>query len=71
MCTHTRAHTHTHTHTGQGQKTITALAAHPNKPYFVSTATDGWLRVWPFADSHYVHSKGFGNRRSDVNYWSL
>eukprot|EP00802_Teleaulax_amphioxeia_P005130 Tamp_05134.p1 GENE.Tamp_05134~~Tamp_05134.p1 ORF type:complete len:810 (+),score=62.45 Tamp_05134:41-2431(+) len=53
-----------------GPKTITALAAHPDKPYFVSTATDGWLRVWPYADSHFVHRKSVGKSLSDVNYWA-
>jgi len=52
-----------------GAKTITALAAHPEKPYFVSTATDGWLRVWPYADSHYVKKRGEANRPSDISSW--
>jgi WD40 repeat protein len=52
-----------------GAKTITALAAHPEKPYFVSTATDGWLRVWPYADSQYVNKRGAANRPSNISSW--
>ena len=32
---------------GAAGKTLTAVALHPRKPFLVTCADDGWLRVWP------------------------
>jgi len=38
---------------------ITAVTAHPGKTWFVTTADDGWLRVWA-QQQHHAHALALG-----------